>query len=259
MLSLICLLLTGTPTDPSPTEDFQVHVRRALATLDRIQKLQENIQANQSYPNRDRRQEEVASSHWAYAVCVQLQQHALIPGYRDISFTGKSLLTRGEFSAVTRRALDMYLEATSDYRGDGEYMFPPPMTLAQMDLVSRLFTEFRSELAYMGTDTKRVQVLLVERRRKRIATADERFVMAARHGNLPLLKSELDAGIVADSPVFEGMNALQAAVYEDDEATVSLLLERGANPRNGLKMARARLLKVLKILQEAIAKEHHTP
>src|SRR5690349_8577188 len=115
--------------------------------------------------------EDVKPDHWAYQAVTDLQTKGIIQGYPDHHFNGQRTLTRYEFAAALKRALDKIgtIQGPKGDKGDkgdpGEKgdkgdagpPGPPGMTPAEVDELRRLTTAFKNDLAQLGMNMRDVQ------------------------------------------------------------------------------------------------------
>lgn len=144
---------------------------------------------------------DVPIDHWAYEAVSQLQDHGIIIGYPDGTFSGKRALTRYEFAVALSRAIPVILdmvetEGPGISRAQVQQMIDNAVgnipttnggptgnfaSQSDVDALRRTTNEFRDELVQLGVDVdalkrdlasleERVAVIEEEMRRLRITT-----------------------------------------------------------------------------------------
>jgi len=117
---------------------------------------------------------DVPQEHWAYQAVESLRSKGILIGYPDGYFRGKRTLTRYEFAVALKRALDQ-VEGTKGETGpagppgpQGEVgpagpqgeVGPAGVTPEELAEFKRLATEFRQELANLGTNVNALSAKL---------------------------------------------------------------------------------------------------
>jgi len=108
---------------------------------------------------------DVPIDHWAYEAVSQLQDHGIVIGYPDGTFSGKRAMTRYEFALALSRAIpvikDMVGTAPAGAAGvskdDVQKMIDaskvaPAVSSADIDALKKSLNEFKDELSGMGVD-----------------------------------------------------------------------------------------------------------
>lgn len=141
---------------------------------------------------------DVPIDHWAYEAVSQLQDHGIVIGYPDGTFSGRRALTRYEFALALSRAIPVILDMVPDrpttgpatgvteqqvrqWIEDATADGGPWATPSDVQNLQRLQDEFQAELVQLGVDVdalkrdvaaleERVAAIEAEMQRLRIST-----------------------------------------------------------------------------------------